>query len=176
MGDHAGNLCCLKAELSGLRAKGPDLPFTLPMRRTFGYEQKRNSNSWRSRKCVRECAALSSLPVLFFSDISLRTHTNTLLAKRFSQQALQGGGDCCGLLLINHSPLLNYLFLFSDASIFLCGYIVLPSYGKHRFLFIHVNMTQTCILYLYFNLLSEINCWFWSPFVLHPILYQRMWW
>lgn len=46
----------------------------------------------------------------------MHTHCSVaLLAKRLSQQALQGGGDRCGLLLINH----NYLFLFSVTSIFL---------------------------------------------------------
>lgn len=69
----------------------------------------------------------SCLPVFYFSDISLHTHSHIpLLAKGFSQQALHRGGDRCVLLLINRNSLLNYLFLLPQDC-------VLPSYN-----------TQTC--------------------------------
>lgn len=153
IGDQAGNRCCLKAELSGLRAKGPGLPFTFPMRaRALASEEELD---WQlETQKLRVNQPSSCLPDFYFSDISLHTHSHTpLLAKGFSQQALHRGGDRCVLLLINRNSLLNYLFL------------LLPIYHKivyfcpttHR-------LVQNRILYRHW--LREISGWFWAPFYL----------
>lgn len=129
IGDQAGNRCCLKAELSGLRAKGPGLPFTFPMRaRALASEEL----DWQlETQKLRVNQPSSCLPVFYFSDISLHTYSHTpLLAKGFTQQALHHGGDRCVLLLINRNSLLNYLFLLLSNLPQDC---VLPSYN-----------TQTC--------------------------------
>lgn len=77
IGDQAGNRCCLKAELSGLRAKGPGLPFTFPMRaRALASEEL----DWQlETQKLRVNQPSSCLPVFYFSDISLHTHTHTPL-------------------------------------------------------------------------------------------------
>lgn len=97
MGDQAGSLCCLKAELSGLRARGPALAFALPMTESLSWGTGEGLGwGWRAKDPagLNNRALLSSLPVLLFQPCFLSHCTlahDTLPAKRFSQQALQGG-------------------------------------------------------------------------------------
>lgn len=152
MGDHAGSLCCLKAELSGLRAKGPALAFSLPMRGTFGWGQETNLlHSARAKHRVEEGTAVFSSCSLRKRYLSMRAHIHTQLAKRFSQQALQGGGDRCCLLLINHNLLLTTSFcfpllpLFSDYALSFSATSFLKSSGFCLF----TPKCQSRVLYIF---------------------------
>ena len=82
MGDQAGSLCCLKAELSGLRARGPALAFALPMTESSGWGRVMRPGKSDNKKTSKEQeSSLSSLPVFFNAVLSAFLYLAPLPAK-----------------------------------------------------------------------------------------------
>lgn len=95
------------------------------------HELERIKKQKTGRLCSAfDCCSLFQRYVTSFSLVPL--------AKRLSQQALQGGGDDCGLLLINHKLPLSVFFSLPWWS----GFIIFHAIRKILFLLTHTKAMQ----------------------------------